>query len=190
MRMTRLFIVALVGLAALAARAQWEWTDKDGRHVFSDRAPALDVPEKSILKRPLLVPARPLAPVAPRAPGVTAIPAPAPTSPVSPVAALAAQTTPPKADSAAPAGGGVDRELQERKRKADEAQAGARRAEEEKQLKLRAENCARARQAKAGLDAGQRVARTNEKGEREVLDDAMRAKELQRLQEVITSECR
>lgn len=39
-------------LYALAASAQWQWTDKDGRKVFSDRAPPSDIPEKNILKRP------------------------------------------------------------------------------------------------------------------------------------------
>jgi hypothetical protein len=52
-----------------------------------------------------------------------------------------------------------------------------------------AENCARARQAKAGFDSGARIATTNKAGERVILDDDARAAESKRLQGVIQSEC-
>jgi hypothetical protein len=32
--------------------AQWQWIDKDGRKVYSDRSPPSDIQEKNILKRP------------------------------------------------------------------------------------------------------------------------------------------
>ena len=44
--------------------------------------------------------------------------------------------------------------------------------------------------AKANLDSGMRMARTNDKGEREVLDDAQRADELKRVNAIIASECK
>ena len=40
------------------------------------------------------------------------------------------------------------------------------------------------------LDSGVRIARTNEKGEREVLSDTARAAETQRTREVIASDCK
>ena len=60
---------------------------------------------------------------------------------------------------------------------------------EERIQKIRAENCARARQAKAGYDSGARIATTSKTGERIILDDEARAAEVKRLQSVIQSEC-
>ena len=54
----------------------------------------------------------------------------------------------------------------------------------------RGENCQRARSQQAALESGQRIARLNDKGEREVLDDKGRAEELRQAREVIASECR
>jgi hypothetical protein len=39
------------------------------------------------------------------------------------------------------------------------------------------------------LDSGVRIARTNEKGEREFLDDKARAQEVQRTRDALASEC-
>ena len=55
---------------------------------------------------------------------------------------------------------------------------------------MRAENCARARSYQKSLDSGMRIARTNDKGEREILDDAARAQEQQRTREIIASDCK
>lgn len=175
-------------LLAGTAQAQWEWTDKDGRRVFSDRAPTPDIPEKNILKRPVVPirPAAPLRPVAAAEPGQDQAAA----APNAQAAAAGATASRPVLSGLKPgAAPGTDRELQEKKRKADEAAAALKKTQEEAVAKTRAENCARARQAKAGIDSGMRLARTNEKGEREVLDDAARAAELKRMQAVITSEC-
>jgi len=40
------------------------------------------------------------------------------------------------------------------------------------------------------LDSGIRMARMNDKGEREILDDAARAAELERTQAIIQSDCK
>ena len=42
----------------------------------------------------------------------------------------------------------------------------------------------------ATLDSGQRIARINAEGEREILDDEARAEEARRAREVIASDCR
>ena len=55
---------------------------------------------------------------------------------------------------------------------------------------MRADNCKRAKASKAMFDSGVRVARTNEKGEREIMDDAQRAAEVQRIQKIIASDCK
>lgn len=98
----------------------------------------------------------------------------APTAPVTP----------------APAPAGVDKSLQEKKKQTEDAETAKRKAEEERNARLMAENCSRAQQAKAGLDAGGRMSRINEKGEREFYDEAAIAAENQRLQATINENCR
>ncbi len=62
-------------------------------------------------------------------------------------------------------------------------------AEEERIARQRADNCQRARSALATLDSGIRLVRTNEKGEREILDDAARESERRHLQQIVASDC-
>ncbi len=55
--------------------------------------------------------------------------------------------------------------------------------------RLREAHCARLRDAWVTLQSGVRLARTLPNGEREVLDDAARAAERQRLQALLASDC-
>lgn len=91
--------------------------------------------------------------------------------------------------ASAPRLGGIDKELTEKKKKADEAEVARRKAEEEQVTKMKAENCARAKRAKASFDSGRRIAQANDKGEPEILDAAARAAEVNRLQAIIDSDC-
>jgi len=146
--------------------AQWQWLDKDGRKVFSDRAPPPGIPDKNILKRP----------------GGAKV---APT--------LTNQDNADPAQSTAvgaPKINGVDKELADKKKKAEQEDAAKRKAEEDKLAKTKADNCARAKQAKAGFDSGVRLARVNKDGEREILDDAARAAESQRIQAIMDTDCK
>ena len=61
---------------------------------------------------------------------------------------------------------------------------------EAKVAKAKADNCALARQSKATVDSGIRLARVNAKGEREIMDDNARAAEQKRIQDVINSDCK
>jgi hypothetical protein len=142
--------------------------DRDGTKVFSDLPPPADVPEKNILRKPGM-----------RGRSVAAPAAAAKPAPDAATQAAAGMSKP----------GELDKELQEKKKQAADAEAAKRKAEEERVAKAKAENCARARQAKAGLDGGMRIARTNEKGEREFLDDAKRAEEASRTQAIIDQDC-
>ena len=83
----------------------------------------------------------------------------------------------------------VDPRLEARKREAEAAEAAKKKAEEARIARQRAENCERARSAKATLDSGVRIATTNAKGEREIMDDKARASETQRLNEIIRTDC-
>lgn len=170
----RRFVVAAACFLSVAASAQWQWVDKDGRKVFSDRAPSTDVPEKNIVKRPgARVSSEPLNNNVLQS-NQNGSPALAPTAPA---AANVPQLT------------GVDKDLAEKKRQAEQAEIAKKKAEEEKHLQAKQENCSRAKQAKATYDSGMRVARTNLKGEREIMDDAARAVESKRIQSIIDSDC-
>ena len=57
-------------------------------------------------------------------------------------------------------------------------------------MQRRAENCRSARAHLAALNTGQRIARFNAQGEREILDDKQRASELRRAQQVISADWR
>jgi len=163
MKLLPILALACAALLTTTASAQWQWLDKDGRKVFSDRAPPPEVPEKNILRRP----------------GSKLSINEAPSTP----AATPAQQPSPQVS-------GVDKALAEKKKQADAAEASKRQQDEERLARARADNCSRARQAKAALDAGQRATRLNDKGEREFLDEAGVAAETQRLQGVIDENCR
>lgn len=158
-----LFTLVFIGVCS-SAMAQWQWLDKDGRKVFSDRPPPTDIPEKSILKRPGGVM---------RAPEV--------------------QDAAPAAPAAAPLPSG-DKELEAKKKQLEkqtaDAEAAKRKTEEDRIAKAKLESCTRAREAMNNFNSGVRISRTNESGEREILDDAARASERARVQSVIDSDCR
>ncbi len=169
MKLIKPLIAITLTLASLSAFAQWQWIDKDGRKIFSDRGPGPDVPEKNILKRP----------AGSKIPG-------------SSVAAEATTTgaASPEAAPALPKDAGVDKNLDAKKKQAEAAEAAKRKAEEEKVAKAKADNCKLARQAKATFDSGARISRTTASGEREFLDDTARAAEAQRIQGVIDADCK
>lgn len=153
--------------------AQWAWTDEEGRPIFSDRAPSISVPEKRIFKRP--GPAR-LNPAQEPAPNTGE-------------AANARTASPAQPTASTPQATGLDKELAERKKKAEQAQAEQRKLEEERISKLKADNCERARQAQKTLESGVRMSRTNAQGERVILDEADRAVEAKRLQGIVATDC-
>lgn len=171
---TLILTACLSGFAATAS-AQWQWLDKDGRKVFSDRSPPSEISEKDILKRPG---------GATRA--ATATVAASATADGKPVATTAAAA--PKASS--PKLSGKDAELEAKKKKAEDDEAAKKKVEEEKNAKVKADNCERGKSGLATLQSGMRVASVNEKGEREVFDDAKRALEIKRVQDVIDSSCK
>jgi hypothetical protein len=155
--------VALLGATlALPAAAQWKWRDKGGHIQYSDLPPPSGVAEQDILQRPNATQRR----AAPVAPIATAS------------AASAAQVKT------------VDPELEAKRRKAEQEVEAKNKAAEEKLAALRAENCTRAKNYLRTLDEGIRIARSNEKGEREILDEKGRADETRRTRDLIASDCK
>ena len=171
-----LFLTLCFGTFAITASAQWQWVEKDGRKIFSDRPPPSEIAEKDILKRP---------PGAAKA--ATAL------APVVPALHAASGAKPPAAPASrasAPKLSGKDAELEARKKKAEDEEAVKKKADAEKTAKAKAENCERAKTGLATLQSGVRMAAVNAQGEREVFDDAKRASETKRAQEVIDASCK
>jgi len=159
-----LVLAATIGvIASPDAMAQWKWRDSTGRVTVSDTPPPRDVAERDILQRP------------------------------SPVAARRAQAaSAPQAASAvvvAAPPNPLEAEVEARKRKAEQEQKAKQKSIEESNAAARAENCTRAKGQLRDLEDGMRLARTNEKGEREILDDKGRAAEIQRARQIIASDC-
>ena len=173
MKVAHALLLGLTLTAAIAAQAQYQWVDKDGRRVFSDRPPPADIPAKNVLTQPRGARAPQAAPVA------------GPTASASEPASAAAAAAAPR-----PPAAGVDKALEEKKKQNEAAEAARKKADEERAAASRAENCKRAMSAKATLESGMRMARVNDKGEREVLDDAQRAAELKRVHAIIASDCK
>ena len=95
----------------------------------------------------------------------------------------------PASKANAPKLSGKDAELEARKKKAQEEEAAKKKLENAKFAKVKAENCERAKTGLATLQSGMRMSAVNAKGEREIFDDAKRASESRRAQEVIDASC-
>lgn len=162
-----------VGFLCVASRsmAQWQWIDRSGHKVFSDRPPTADVPEKNIIRRP----------------GASV--------PVTIVSntetdALANEPAPAVPNTSAPQpSSDAQKEKIAAEQKKQQEEAARRKAEDEKIAKQRAENCQRAKTALATLKTGVRLSTVDAKGERSVMDDKARAAEEKRLNEAIAANC-
>ena len=84
----------------------------------------------------------------------------------------------------------TDPELEARRQRARQEQETKAKAEDPSVNEVRAENCRRAQSALRSLEDGRPQYRYNDKGEREVLDDQLRASEMQRARQTIASDCR
>lgn len=165
MRLARPFpLVALVAATVFAsgASAQWMWKDEAGHVIASDQPPPPDTPAARILK----------------APRTRTSPTPKPPEPSDATKAPeAAKTT-------------ADRELDFKQRQKEQAEAQKKNDEEAAKAKAMQENCATVRSNLAGLQAGGRIARTNDRGEKFYLDDAQRQGEIARAQGQISQYCK
>ncbi len=165
---------------ALSAVAQWQWIDKDGRKVFSDRSPPAEIKEKDILKRPGGV----------RPASLPAMDTPAAVSPSASASAPAGTASSPKGKASAPKLTGKDAELEAKKKAAEDEAAAKQKAEDDKAAAARAENCERAKRYLVTLKSGIRIATSNAQGEKEFMNDAKRADETKRAENITTSECK
>lgn len=175
-------LVAILMFALPAAAEVYQWRDAQGRVIFSDTPPP-DGPAP-VIKGPARKPAQ--APVDEESPA-TSTPANTDKTRVAPAAAGKPEAE--KADGTTPKTI-AEKELGFRQRRAAAAEAEAKAEKERQQTAERARNCEQARNQITGLASGQRVARYNSDGQREVLDDGMRNAEIERAQKYIDANCR
>lgn len=168
LRPSSVLLAALIGIVLVApAAAQWKWRDGKGQVQYSDLPPPQGTPEKDILQRP--------AGGALRA---------APTPAAMPIGAASAASAPLLAPK------GTEPELEAKRKKQEQDEADKKKAEEQRIAAVKADNCQRARSQLRTLESGVRIARTNDKGEREILDDRQLAGEQKRARDVIASDCK
>lgn len=182
MKLIKLLLICVAMGAGASAMAQWQWIDKDGRKVFSDRPPGLDVPDKNILKRPKGYGGVPGAKTSGTGPALRDVAAPEEGEAPAEGAAQAAKPT-------AKVASGKDKELEAKKAAEDKAKADADKAAKEKQAAAKADNCKRAQQAKAMYDTGKAIRAPNEKGEMVFQNAEQRAAEIKRTDEAIFNNC-
>ena len=170
-----LFLGLLAGCLVVpgAAMAQlYQWRDANGRTVFSDSPPPPSIPPGNIVKNPKTRPA-PAAAEEKHADDGKA---------TASAAGTAAKADGPKSIA--------EREAEFKKRQAE----AAAKAEKDQKLasdeKRREDQCRGMRQSLAALEAGQRVRRFNDKGEPYFLDDAERARDVDKYRrEMATAKC-
>lgn len=168
----------LLVLSATAQAQAYKWKDANGRIVYSDQAPPRGTPAANILKAPKGYAAPSAAEPSTGAAGAAD---PASAKPAS----GAANAATPKAPMTT-----AEREADFRKRQAEsqkKAQDEEKKASEESQ---RQAQCNSLRQNLALLESGQRIARTDSNGERVFIDDAERARDIQKArQDLAAGKC-
>jgi len=159
-RSVALLAAALALTLALPVSAQWKWRDKSGQTQYSDLPPPVGVADQDILQRPVVGQRKAQAAAAPSAPASGASGVAGATGTATAAPPLAAKASEP--------------ELEAKRKKAEQEE----------------EACTRAQGNLRTFDAGVRVSRTNDKGEREYLDDAARAAEARRSRDIIATQCK
>lgn len=165
---SKAFFVAMLCLLSVgAAEAQWKWRDAKGNVQYSDMPPPPGTPDKDVMQRPYA--AKPTIVVGPQGQPASAASAPSPAASAPTRAELEAAT---------------------RQKKEQDSEAAKRKEEERRVAEQRRENCVRAQANLRELQNGQRLTRTNDKGERIYMDQVQIAGEVNRTRDIITSECR
>jgi hypothetical protein len=109
-------------------------------------------------------------------------------TPAAPSAPAAAASKDGKAASKGPLTA-AEREQESRKRQADAQKSADKAAAEQQEAAAKRENCERSRAAIRDYESGQRIARTDSKGERYFLDENQVAQELAKMRQVAQQAC-
>ncbi len=181
------FLSLFALVCVLPAVAQYQWIDANGRKVYSDQPPPVTVPAKKVVQQPRNTPIPANLETIKPADTATQVDAKSDskvdgkTENENSIAAPTAKKDP---------NAGKDKQLEAKKKAAEEAEIAKIKAENEKRATARADNCERAKRAKMSLDSGIRTTITNSKGEREFIDDAARMVETKRIEGIIAADCK
>lgn len=175
-------LLSLMLLTQLAHAQYSSWIDEKGTRVFSDRPPPPGTPASRIVKAPreLQAPAGPDG-MAAAAPGSSAGAAATGDATAASAGAPATKAagTPAAASNKPPSL--AEREADFRKRSAERAEQDKKAALEAERKAARAEQCASARDYEAQLTSGTRVAHVDANGERAIMSDEEKARQLERV---------
>ena len=159
--MTRLFLLAAaIAFAAAAFAQQYKWVDKDGKVRYGD------VPPPGVKATPLKAPP------------------PAPVPPGAKSGAKDGKAAPAKPLSAA------EKDAEFRKRQQEAEKTRVKEGEAAQDKADRTDNCARLQEELRMYESGQRVPRTDAKGERYFLDENQIAQEAVRVRRIISQVCK
>jgi hypothetical protein len=161
MKRTLFFALAMVFSAASMAQ-QYKWVDKNGKTQYGDIPPA----------------------------GVKATPLKGPSS--APAAAPAAESKGAAKDAKGAAKGPLTPAEQDaafRKRQQDAEKAREKEAKSAEEAQAKRENCANSTEQLRALESGQRVGRTDAKGERYYIDDEQRNAEIAKARKIAQQSC-
>jgi len=153
--------LAALSFALPSAAQQYKWVDKDGRTQYGDTPPA------GVKATPLRPPSRPAS-------------APAPEGKAAAKDAKDAKKGPLTAAE-------QDAEFRKRQAEAQKSQEKADKAAQEQEAKRA--NCSSAQEQMRSVESGQRIQRTDAKGERYFIDDEQRAAELSKARKLVSEWC-
>jgi hypothetical protein len=161
--------VALVaGTFAAGASAQWAWKDDNGRLVYSNIPPPPSVKPAQIVRQPGATPQSDRA----SAPAYGEAEKPA----TAPATASGPKTY-------------AERDAEFRKRQQERADSERKAQDEQQKSAQKAVECERSRGYLRALEDGVRITRTDAAGNREYIDDAQRAAEMDRMRKAIRELC-
>ncbi len=170
-RLAALAVAIVAGMYASTAAAQWAWKEDNGRVVYSDRPPPPNIKSSQILRQPNVTMPEPA-----RSAG-----APEGEKAAAPTAAAPAASTAPKSLA--------ERDMEFRKRQQERADAERKAQDEQQKSAAKAADCERSRGYLRSLEDGVRISRTDAAGNREILDDAQRAAEVERARKMVQQVC-
>jgi hypothetical protein len=174
-RVTLTVAVVLAGFTSTPSEAQWAWKDGNGRLVYSDRPPPSDIKAANIVRQP----------------STQALANPAPAS--GPLDDAGKPSDAKNSDAKTPAPNApktiAERDMEFRKRQQERADSDKKAADEQTKSAAKTAECERARGYMRSLEDGVRITRTDATGNREFLDDAQRAAEVERTRKIIQGTC-
>ena len=158
-----LAVLAGLGLAAAAGAQTYKWKDAEGKVHYSDQPPPANIKEPVTVK-----PRKGSAPAAPTEKAAT------------------------PADKAAPAKAKtyIEQEAELKKRQVETAEREAAEKKKAEEAAEKKRNCDQALAQVKSLQSGGRVTRANANGEREYLNDAQIAQEIERAKKSADSWCK